>query len=105
MSRKPQTPEEVELLKLYERGRLLSTVTSDPGWKEVLRTLDRLVDEADYHLFNYSGSDKDAIAALHRRARSYREFRQLFLSTIQQAVEASRGLPTREGVGGIAGLE
>ena len=91
--KQPLTPEAAELLHLYERGRRLANTTNTAGWADVLDILEGMVQQAEYALMNYNGSDAPTLAALHRRARAYREVFDGLQQQIQAATNAARDIP------------
>lgn len=91
--KQPLTPEAADLLHLYERGRRLQDTINTAGWADVLDILEQMVTQAEYALMNYNGSDAPTLAALHRRARTYREVFDGLQQSIQAASQAVRDVP------------
>jgi len=71
-----ESPEQALIIKDIERGRRLREVIGQDGWKDVLDIMEEEVAQAEYHLMNYNGSDREIVLALQRRARDKREFFQ-----------------------------
>ena len=81
---------EQETLELIARGQRLHALASAPGWQDMLDIMDTLVAEAEFHLMNYNGSDKDIIFALQKRSRAMREFLERVQQQVLAAIEAAK---------------
>ena len=87
------SPEQEQMLALFEKGRRLQEVISLPGWQDVLDILEKQVEMSEYHLLNYDGaaadghSDKDILWRLHAKARAKREMFDVLQKVINAAIE------------------
>jgi hypothetical protein len=87
------SPEELDILQTFEKGRRLREVTFLSGWQDVLDILEQQVIEAEFALINYAGSDKDAIALLQRAARAKRQMFEKTQTKIAAAISAANEIP------------
>lgn len=87
--------EEHEILRQFEEGRLLQDALNSPGWQLVLDVMEKVVQQSEFQLMNYNGTDKEALVALHRRARDHREFFDLVQQTIALKINNARQTPQR----------
>lgn len=87
------TPEQVELLRTFEKGVRLRDATMTPGWKDVLDIMEVRVAQAEFQLMNCNYADKEIVYALQKRARAMREFFQNVQGDIQAAIDAAANVP------------
>jgi hypothetical protein len=93
IDKKMLSPEQAQILADFELGRRLADTTNSLGWKDVLDILEEDVMQAEHHLMNYNGTDREIIAALHRRARDKREMFQNMQIRINNAINTSLEVP------------
>lgn len=87
------TSEEKEILRQFENGRLLQETLNTPGWQLVLDVMEKVVVQSEFQLKNYNGTDKEALVALHRRARDHQEFFDLIQQTIAVQISNAKQTP------------
>lgn len=87
------TEQEQQILHDFERGRLLADVLRSAGWNTLLDLMEKRVQQAEFQLINYNGSDKDLLLLLQRKARDFREFFQCTQTDALAAVEAAKETP------------
>lgn len=88
------TEQEQQILRDFERGRLLADVIRSAGWEVLLDLMEKRVQQAEFQLINYNGSDKDLLLVLQRKARDFRELFQCIQTDVLVAVEAAKETPT-----------
>lgn len=87
------TDSEKEIIRQFEDGRLLQEIIRSQGWQLVLDIMETQVKRTEFQLMNYDGADKEVLTALHRRARTTREFFESVQKQIAARVEAAMKLP------------
>lgn len=70
-----------------ERAKRLLSVRTHPGFLEIVRISQEIVQTATDQLVEYEGWDKDQIAVLKARAQAAKEHHMLLLARIQSAIE------------------
>lgn len=88
------TPEEQDILKDFERGRRLHTLTSSESWPDVLDILETLAQQAEFNLINLrAGQDPLLLRDLHTHARAARTILEQFQIRVSDIIERGRELP------------
>ena len=71
-----------------EKANRLLSLRSHPGFIDVIRIAQELVDSATAVLVDYGGWDPAQISVLKVRAQAAKEFKSLLLGNIQDAIRA-----------------
>lgn len=87
------SPTEREILDQFAKGRRLQILTKTEGWSDLIEIMDKRVEQAEYNLMNYNGIDVEALKALHRRARTMREFSQAVQSEALNLADNAVNIP------------
>lgn len=82
------SPDEVQEVEQYERGRFLRMVVESPGWDVVKELLESYLREAVDDLTSVSPESRDKVVALHSTAYASVRFYKRLMEDIQQAVNA-----------------
>jgi hydroxyethylthiazole kinase-like sugar kinase family protein len=70
-----------------ERANRLISLRTHPGFLDILRLSQELVDSATAILVNYGGWDKDQITVLKVRAQAAKEHHELLIAKINDAIQ------------------
>lgn len=89
----PLSLTEREILEQYARGRRLQLLAKSEGWDDLVELMNKRVEQAEHNLINYNGCDVEAIKALHRRARTMREFSQTLQQQVLESIENADNIP------------
>ena len=82
----PISPFEPTTTPTIERANRLISVRSNPGFLDILRISQALVDSAAAVLVDYGGWDKDQIAVRKARAQAAKEHHNMLLGGINDAI-------------------
>lgn len=84
---------EMEVLRGYELGRRLKETRDSLGWRDIVDTMNLMVDTVKNQCFNAEYADPVISQAYQRRARAFQEFRDTLLGTVNKSIEISLQVP------------
>ena len=84
---------EMEVLRGYELGRRLKETRDSLGWRDIVETMDMMVNAVKEQVFNAEYADPTVSQAFQRRARAFQEFRDTLLGAVNKNIEISLQVP------------